>query len=257
MKYLMKPSKITVILLTVSALLILLCLPVSAGEVGRIYDPAELLTSEEEASLEARLNDWSDTYEVQLFMATYTAEGYYDDFIGDEYCGQIRNLRGEDAVLLIVTYDLSDRRYYYDMYTYGDANYAISQKEVDFILDHGDVYPNIKGGNVADGAEAFFALSAEAFEGRVGVSWAIIIAVSALIALLIALVVCAGVIASYKKKKASVDYPLDRYAKLELSKNRDTFIREYTTRTYSPKSSGSGGGGGSSHGGGGGHRGGR
>ncbi len=257
MKNLMNRSKLIACLLAVLALTALLCLPVAAGEVGRVYDPADLLTGGEESSLQAQLGDLSDTYDVELFMATYTAKGYYDDFIGDEYCSQIRNLRGMDAVLLIITYDLSDGRYYYDMYTYGRANSAISQKEVDYILDHDDVYPNIKGGNPAVGAEAFFELSAQAFEGRVGVSWAVIIVVSALISLVIALIVCGGVVAAYKMKKKSVDYPLDRYAKLELSKNRDTFVREYTTRTYSPKSSGGGGGGGSRHGGGGGHRGGR
>ena len=257
MKNLMNRSKWIAYLLAVVALTALLCLPVAAGDVGRVYDPADLLTGGEESSLEAQLNDLSDTYDVELYLATYTAKAYYDDFIGDEYCSEIRNLRGMDAVLLIITYDLSDGRYYYDMYTYGRANSAISQKEVDYILDHGDVYPNIKGGNLSAGAEAFFDLSARAFEGRVGVSWGIIIAVSALIAIVIALAVCGGVIAAYKMKKKSVDYPLDRYAKLELSKNEDRFVREYTTRTYSPKSSGGGGGGGSRHGGGGGHRGGR
>jgi hypothetical protein len=52
-----------------------------------------------------------------------------------------------------------------------------------------------------------------------------------------------------------VGYPLDRYAKLELTHESDSYVTEHTTRTYSPRSSGSGGG--SRHGGGGGHRGGR
>ena len=69
------------------------------------------------------------------------------------------------------------------------------------------------------------------------------------------LIARAGVVAAYKHKKASVDYPLDRYATLELTKEKDSFVRQYTTRTYSPRSSSSGGG--SRHGGGGGHRGGR
>jgi uncharacterized membrane protein len=64
------------------------------------------------------------------------------------------------------------------------------------------------------------------------------------------------VVASYKKRRATVDYPLDRYAKLSLTKESDAFVREYTTRTRVSSSS-SGGGGGSRHGGGGGHRGGR
>ena len=75
--------------------------------------------------------------------------------------------------------------------------------------------------------------------------------------MIIALAICGGVVYSYKKKKASVDYPLDQYAKLNLTKSNDNFVREYTTRTYCPRSNGNSGGGGSRHGGGGGHRGGR
>ena len=247
---------LTAVLLVAVALTVFACLPAEAAVVGRIYDPADLLTDAEETSLDAQLTDLSASYSVELYLATYTAEHYYDDFIGDEYCRDIRNLRSEDAVLLIVTYDLSDGRYYYDLYTYGSANHAISQKEVDYILDSNDVYDNIKSGRVASGVEAFFDLSARAFEGRVGVSWAVVIGVSAIIAVVIALAVCAGVVASYKKKKATVDYPLDRYAKLNLTLEKDSFVREYTTRTYVPRSNGSSGGG-SRHGGGGGHRGGR
>ena len=127
---------------------------------------------------------------------------------------------------------------------------------LDYILDTSDVYYSLKGGEVYEGAVAFFELSAKAYAGRVGVSWAVIIAVSAVISLLIALGVRAAVVADYKKKKASVDYPLDTYARLELTREKDSFVREYTTRTYVPRSNGGSSGGGR-HGGGGGHRGGR
>ncbi len=81
--------------------------------------------------------------------------------------------------------------------------------------------------------------------------------ISAVISAVIALAVRGSVVAAYRKKRASVDYPLDRFAKLELTHESDSFVREYTTRTYSPRSSSSGGSGGGRHGGGGGHRGGR
>lgn len=253
--------KISVLKKSVPLALILLCLvacftlPLAAADTGRIHDPASMLGVSERATLEARMDELSRTYGVEFYLATYRANGRYDDFIGDEYCRDIRNLRGMDAVLLIVTYDEWDGEYYYDMYTYGDANYDINQKEVNYILDKREVYNNLKGGYVGEGAAAFFEWSAKAYEGRVGASWALIIIVSAIISLIIGCAVRAGVVAAYKKKNASVDYPLDRYAKLELTHECDTFVREYTTRTYSPRSSS--GGGGSRHGGGGGHRGGR
>lgn len=241
--------------------LILLCLavcftlPLSAAESERVYDPSDMLNATETAELTALLNRLSTEHGVEMYLATYLADGPYDDFYGDDYCHRVKDIEDTDAVLLVVTYERLNDTYYYDMYTYGEANYAISQKEVNYILDDYDVYDNLKGGHVHDGCEAFFTLSAEAFTGRVGMAWGVIIFLSAAISIGIAFAVRGAVIAVYRKKKASVDYPLDRYAKLELTHESDSFVREYTTRTYSPRSNGSGGG--SRHGGGGGHRGGR
>lgn len=225
----------------------------------RVYDPADLLTSAQATKLTDHMNQLSAENGVGLYLATYQAKGYYDDFIGDEYCSQVRDLWGEDAILLIITYDTSDGCYYYDMYTYGHANSAINQKEVNYVLDNPDVYDNLKGGNLAPGATAFFTWSAKAYDGRVGISYAIIFPVCLVIASVIGFFVCLGVAASYRKRRPSVDYPLDRYAKLALTDSRDIFAGKSVTRTYIPPSNSSSGsrGGGSSHGGGGGHRGGR
>ena len=250
-------KRIAAVILALVAVCLWAVLPVGAEANQRVYDPAGMLLAPQAEKLANRLEALSAEYGVELYFATYEADHAYDDFYGDDYCRDVKNLKTEDAVLLIVTYERGNSTYYYDMYTYGHANYAISQKEVDYVLDQDAVYDYIKSGNVMSGAESFFELSAKAYEGRVGAPWAVVIGVSAVIAAVIALLVCVGVVASYKKKRASVDYPLDRYARLELSKNSDQFIREYTTRTYSPQSKGSSGGGGSRHGGGGGHRGGR
>ena len=255
--------KLTVLKKTATLLLAVLCLFVcfaltasAETEAGRVYDPGHLLSETEESQLATLLDELSTEAGVELYMATYRSSGSYDDFYGDDYCTRVQNIKGTDAVLLVVTYEYPIDTYFYNMYTYGDANYAISQKEVNYILDTYDVYDNLKGGRVYEGAVAFFEMSAKAFTGRVGAPMAVIVVVSAVIALVIAFAVRAGIVASYKKKKASVDYPLDRYAKLELTHEADRFVREYTTRTYSPRSSGGSSGGGR-HGGGGGHRGGR
>jgi uncharacterized protein len=251
--------KTSVLKRTAALLMLLLCLAVlalpAAAEETRVYDPAGMLSEAEASALAARMDELSSEYGVEFYFATYVAENRYDDFYGDDYCTRVQNLNGTDAVLLVVTYEEFNRTYYYNMYTYGDANYDINQKEVNYILDDYDVYYNLKGGEIYDGAKAFFELSAKAFEGRLGAPWILVILVSAVIALIIGLAVCAGVVASYKKKRASVDYPLEHFAKLELTREKDSFVREYTTRTYVPRSSS--GGGGSRHGGGGGHRGGR
>lgn len=246
--------KMSALLLVLVCLSFAFALPVVA-ESGRVYDPTHMLTDTEAENLGALLDELSAEYGVEMYLATHMADDRYDDFYGDDYCTRVRNLKGADAVLLVVTYEELNRTYYYNMYTYGQANYAISQKEVNYILDTYDVYYNLKDGNVYEGAVAFFEMSAKAFTGRVGAPMGAIVVVSAIISILIAFAVRAAVVAVYKKKKASVDYPLDRYVKLELTHEEDSFVREYTTRTYVPRSSGSSGGG--RHGGGGGHRGGR
>lgn len=254
--------KTSVLKKSIALALILLCLtvcltlPLSAAESERVYDPAKMLNATEAADLAALLDRLSAENGVEMYLATYLADGPYDDFYGDDYCHRVKDIEDTDAVLLVVTYERLNDTYYYDMYTYGEANYAINEKEVNYILDDSDVYNNLKGGLVYAGCEAFFTLSAQAFTGRVGMAWGIIIFLSAAISIGIAFAVRGAVVASYRKKHASVDYPLDRYAKLELTHESDSFVREYTNRTYSPRSSSSGGGG-SRHGGGGGHRGGR
>ena len=248
---LIKTGALMLVLVCLTAFLIL----PAAAESGRVYDPTHMLTDTEAVNVGALLDELSAEYGVELYLATYVADDRYDDFYGDDYCTRVNNLKGTDAVLLVVTYEEFNNTYYYNMYTYGEANYAINQKEVNYILDTYDVYYNLKGGNVYEGSVAFFETSARAFAGRVGAPMAVIVVISAIISLIIAFAVRAAVVAVYKKKKASVDYPLDRYATLELTHEEDSFVREYTTRTYVPRSSGSSGG--SRHGGGGGHRGGR
>lgn len=254
--------KTSVLKKSIALALILLCLavcftlPLYAAESERVYDPAKMLNATESAQMAALLDRLSAEHGVELYLATYLADGPYDDFYGDDYCHRVKNIMNTDAILLVVTYERLNDTYYYDMYTYGEANRAVNGKEVNYILDDYDVYDNLKGGRVYDGCEAFFTLSAQAYTGRVGMAWGVIIFLSAGISVGIAFAVRGAVIAVYRKKKATVDYPLDRYAKLDLTHESDSFVREYTNRTYSPRSSSSGGGG-SRHGGGGGHRGGR
>ena len=253
--------KTTVLKRTAALLFFLSCLIAifalsAAAKENRVYDPIGMLTDAEASTLASRMETLSEEADVELYMATYLADNRYDDFYGDDYCTRVQNLKGTNAVLLVVTYEEWNYTYYYNVYTYGEANYAINQKEINYILDDSDVYYNLKRGEVYDGALAFFELAGEAYTGRLGAPIALIIVIAAVISLGIAFAVRGAVVAVYRKKRASVDYPLDRYAKLELTHNEDHYVTEHTTRTYSPRSSGGSSGGGR-HGGGGGHRGGR
>ena len=90
-----------------------------------------------------------------------------------------------------------------------------------------------------------------------GASYVSIAIVAAIIALAIGIGSCVAVYMAYKKKNASVDYPLERFAQLKLTEDRDEFAGTFVTRRVIQSGSGGGYGGGSAHGGGGGHRGGR
>ena len=173
--------KASVLKKSIALALILLCLaacltlPLSAAESERVYDPSEMLNAAETAKLEALLDQLSAEHGVEMYLATYLADGPHDDFYGDDYCRRVKDIKGTDAVLLVVTYEHLNDTYYYNMYTYGEANYAINDKEVNYILDDSDVYGNLKNGYICEGCEAFFPLSAQAFTGRVGVAWSVII----------------------------------------------------------------------------------
>ena len=132
--------KYTVLKKSAILLPMLLCLVMiltlsAAAESGRVYDPEGMLTDGEASALEARLDELSAEAGVELYMATYRSKGAYDDFYGDDYCTRVQNIKGTDAVLLVVTYEYPIDTYFYNMYTYGEANYAINQKEVDYILE--------------------------------------------------------------------------------------------------------------------------
>ena len=159
-------------------------------------------------------------------------------------------------MLLVVEYTPFDINYY--VYTYGDANTQINQKELEYILDDSTVYYNIKDGDVATGICAFAQLSAEAYVGRLGVSWRLILIVALIAGAIAGGASVSSIAASYKKKNPSQSYPLDRFAKLELTRERDHEIGRFVTTTIiSSGGHGGRGGGRPGGGGGGGYRGGR
>jgi uncharacterized membrane protein YgcG len=161
-------------------------------------------------------------------------------------------------VVLVVRHALAT--YYYDMYTYGEAWDMFSNSDVDRILDDFGVYNNLKSGRIYEGCDAFFTLSHQtvseyraeqaAKEAREPLMVALVgIGVAVLAAGITVLVV----VLRYRTKKHGESYPLDHYAKLQLTRQEDRFVGSHVTRVRIQSSSGSGG----RSGGGGGRRGGR
>ena len=241
-----------------SLLLCLSVLPTAAAAYPAevVFDNAGLLTESEKVPVTQSIDNAWKKADCGFYLVTYP----YDTVRavgGREYLGEYflqKTGLSENSDLVILILHQNGGIYYYDMFYYGDAPRKISQKEVNFILDHDDVYDNIKGGEIEPGSSAFFALAAQAYNGRVGVSYAVIATVAFIIALLIGIAACVGVKVSYSMKARSVDYPLNRFAKMELKEQNDIFAGSFVTKRIIETNSGGRGG---SRGGGGGHAGGR
>ena len=149
--------------------------------------------------------------------------------------------------------------YFYDMYTYGAANDIFSDAVVDRILDNADVYSKLKSGDISGGAFDFFNLcteqilqAAEKEAAREAAKPLRMLRFSLIVGVLAGGFTALGITLCYRRKKRGSSYPLDRYAKLNLTLREDRFVGSFVTRTRIQSSNGSGG-----RGGGGSHRGGR
>ena len=254
-------KKKLLILLALSLLLASLLAPavaaLSIAYPEGVYDDGHLLTDQEKENLRRVTGHVSSQTNCLFFVATHRiASVFGDEKWGEDFLYEKGFSQGQDIVLLIVTMD-SRGDYYYDFYTYGDATDAITDREVDYILDHESVYDNIKSGNLEEGIASCMSLALQARIGVIegtGIPWGTVTVVSLVIACVIAAVSCFGVYKAYTAKKKSVDYPLEHFAKLELVHSNDIFKGSFVTKRVIQSSSSGGGGG---RGGGSGHRGGR
>ena len=216
-----------------------------------VFDADDLLSDAEEQKINAAFAKASEEMGIPVcaFVFRYVGHDVWGDDVLDAY-----GLDGEEIDLVLFVVENAYGEYNCYMYTYGDAEYKIDPKEVDYILHDSEVYDNIKDtGDVASGLCACAALSTQAYNGRLGVSWVIILVIALVIGAIAGGLSVAGVRASYKRKNPSTSYPLDRFAKLELTHSDDREIGKFVTHTIISTGGGRGGrGGGGRRGGGGG-----
>lgn len=235
----------------------------SAASVPEVVDSGGLFTAEELSALRAAVHEAAAATGCGFSVVTYRSAGAYDSYIGEQYLREYGLSDTDDLVLLIITEE--NDQYYYDLYLYGKGSRRITQAEANAVLDAGSVYGPIKSGRVLDGASSFLSLAAAEYNNRTYERSPYLKALPAalLIALVIGVAACILVKVSYSTKRRSVDYPLDHFAKLELTGQSDRFTGSFVTqRVISHESGRTGGGhghgsGGSRHGGGSGHAGGR
>ncbi len=240
-------KKLSVILITILLLLTFAIGVFALPQDKYVYDRVGIFTDSEISELEAYAEAVYEKIKCQIYIVSDNTQNvtYWGDDFTREY-----GISG-NSIILIIT---ANSRNNYNLYTYGNAYSKISNSEVNKILDHKDVYNNIKSGKYFEGAKAFITESADAYKPNVGA----IVAIALIFASLSSIIFAVCVYNNYNKKLRSVQYPLDRYAKLELREKSDNFAGTFVTKRRIQTSSSRGRSGGSrGGGGGGGHRGGR
>lgn len=171
---------------------------------------------------------------VKFFVVTRTDKPSDSEMPG--ICGLNRS---DDFCVLLI-----QKNRVYTLYTYGTAEKRISSDEVNAILDDNTVYSSIKNGSCVDGALKYISMSADA----VKVPWGIITVVAVIAGAVACGIACSIVIGKYKMKMRPTNYPLDKFARLDLKNQEDTFLTKHVAVFVS-----SSGGGGGARGGSGGH----
>ena len=191
----------------------------------QIYDMFSKLDFSQDEALEKK----AEGLFGQVPMYVVIVEGHDNP----DYMARFGLTREDDFVLLVV--HTNGYGWNYHMYIYGKYYQRISESEMNAVLDHPDVYDNLKNGYLYDGISAW--LTQTALVAGVNV-WRRL-GISAAIGAGVALVACLIVVGSYAKKQKSTNYPLDRFAKMHLSHSSDRFItKTVTSRTVSNGSSG-------------------
>lgn len=246
----------TLFFAAVLLLAVLMILPAAASGYAKIDDRAGFFGG----------TDWNtDTLtggnesRFSYYLLTDLAEDYPSESEVLSRCGIGRK---DDAVVLAV-YRTRAGVYHYDIYTFGKADDAFSQSDIDEVLDAPGVYNNLKAGRIEEGVKAFIGTCAEIEARHLAeeAKWEAARVPRGIAVTLVVFVVSGGIamlsVALYYRKKLHGEvYPLDRYAKLNLTKQVDRFVGSYITRVRVNTNNG-GSSGRSSGGGGGGHRGGR
>ena len=245
------------VLIFALSLLLFIALSLTAlAATVTVGDDADLLDSDAEMRVASAL---FDTHGLTFFLLTQRTS-LRDDIPSDRQMEKRCGIT-EDMAAVVLLVSVVHGTYYYDMYTYNGAYDMFSDSDVDDVLDASAVYGNLKAGNIEAGAIAFFEeccrVSAEN-AARQAEKERRAPLVSVIVGIVVGVLAgggsALGVFLYYRKKQHGESYPLDRYAKLNLTESSDRFVGSYVTRVRVQSSSGGGGGGGGSRGG---HRGGR
>ncbi len=242
------------ILICIACLLALAILPASATADGlydfSVNDRAGLMTTEEEQAFDRTAVDFRHATGCRLVLYTYRSSDQNETMLGGEFF-EIWGVPEKADILLLFVKDTGSE-YFFEFYGYGKAYRGLTDDESWELSRVIEVYKNLKTGKIAEGSAAFarnaerLLLNSTARKNP----YLKALPVAAVIGVVIGVIVLLCVRSAYTMKKRSVDYPLEHYARLELTESADTFAGSFVTRRVISSNSGSrsGGGGGRSSG---------
>ena len=246
--------KKTVLLLLVLLLAALAFLPTAAAS-DHVIDNGGFLTDAQEAELESAFAGASGGTEFYLITRSDIST-----YLSNSEAHRAAGLSGDPDAIVLLVYQTSGE-WHYNIYTFGESQKALKGGDIDTILDAPEVYNNLKSGKIAEGANAFLTVCQKTMAKRARSRRVTPIVCALIFGSLAGGGSALGVVIAYRRKRHGVSYPLDRYARLNLTDRRDIFVGSYVTRVRIQSSNSGSSRGGSSFGGGssfsGGHRGGR
>ncbi|MBE6600467.1 MAG: hypothetical protein E7640_04640 [Ruminococcaceae bacterium] len=216
-----------------------------------VYDAANLISDNDEA----RINEAGKSAANAKFLVLTHNGKNGSKLFGEDVLRDMGLSEDEDIVVFVITLGTSysfpyEDEYFLNIYTYGNTYNRISNSEVDDIL-YGNK-ADLKSGRIGDALVGCIATANEA----VNIPFLSITAVALMIGIVAGSIGVFTTVSKYKMRLRPTNYPLDRFAKMELTHKDDDFITSRIAVTRIQRSSSSFGGRGGGYGGGSGHRGG-
>ena len=217
-------------------LLVLTALPGFAQSAGNVYDTQDSFSAAELAQLLQAMEEASERCGVGIYFGTLGFVPDEDDAV--RFCDQysIPN----DAALLL--YCPQQNRC--ELFLYGSADKRISNSASDRILSA--IAARKQTGDLIGAVQAYADATATEYQDGVHAASVKRVVISLLLGLLAGTVTVILVCSKYRMHLRETNYPLDRFAKLDLKKQEDIFLHTTVTRRRLQSSggkSGSGGGG--------------
>ncbi len=235
------------ILLSALMLLAALCVTSAAADSQRyVFDERNHLSAYEATELNRKLSDARELLGGADIVVIVT-----DDFDSDVQTQlALHGYASPDRDVIGLTVFCSGTIYEFDIGTWGSMSDTLSVKRLNQIMDV--IEADVKAGRLFEGACKFVDATVERYTKEIEKanrnSFLVVLPVALVIGVVAGGVAVLCVFFSYRKKNRTPSYPLDRFARLYLSVERDVFLGSSVIKTKIVENTSSGG----SHGGGGG-----